>query len=642
MNERMVVPDYLAEPSLEGHIYGKLIFNSESNRFELTGEPLLLQYAKRIFPGARVTRKGGGKLEFHRTRREVADLNWLLMRFPVDVSQCEDILSGARDEAIHQLNSRMSGNDLTRVTPPSEFTGKLYPFQESAASFLTTNKRCLLSDGMGLGKTWSSLAAASIAGEYPVLVVCQTHVQRQWQRAIGSLFNLGGVKADEAKPFESAAKNGEALAPILSTRTPYEIPNAPFAIIHYGLIAWWDIAILKQNFKTVIFDEVQELRHTGTGKYSAASKISENALNVFANSGTPVFGYGREIWAVMNAIDFHCLGSEEAFSREWCAGYGERIVSDPLALNGHLSREGLMLRRRAHDPEVAIDLPKIIRHVQDIGHDSEMYDRLIQTTHKKAKDYKEANFTAKGRLARDIERESRQATGLAKAEYVAEFVASLLEAGERPLVFAWHHAVHDIYKERLKEFNPAIFTGKQSMKQKEDSLRRFMDGETDVAMLSLRSAAGLDGLQHRATMCVFGELDWSPACMSQCETRIARIGVDGSLIDVPSYYCVTDVGHDEVMLDVLGVKTGQFIGLMGDEPESYEEKKQSEDMALNRISMLVNKLRKEGTQSLKSATKKPKLDNKLSDCKSDRERLLDAFSGKLRRGKRQNKENQEA
>lgn len=1079
----MITPDYLKEPSLSGHIFGRLEYDEDKDVFVLTGEPLVLQYAKRIFPGARVTRGGGGRLEFHRTRREVSDLNWLLMRFPLNIEQCKPILDRARDDAVYQVNSRMSGSDKTRVKPPSEFIGKLHPYQEVGTNFLVTNKRCLLSDSMGLGKSWTSLAAAATAGEYPVLVICQTHVQSQWQRMIGMLFDMNGASVpDGTNPFRLAKMRGEKLAPILKSQTPYKIPDTPFAIIHYGLLQYWKKEILEKRFKTIIFDEVQELRHTGTAKYSSASELSESAENIFGlsvggesnielrggcfgggwvgpveeafdivselgvkdsdgvvsvygmgiesrslkgdrfgwskvhkfyrhnctsntrgvfvggdeivltddhsvfkaeengdvrcvrsdelspgdivpfddgndwdepeeeevdvidimkhnkrlqvvvdlsnvtrkqigatpqewqkyrkakvvgerlpfwlyekfkymlpnpdavylapsraprlcdtkvrmsdiayllgffighgwiesgnrisfavekrfasliideikkikfihiepkisdrkrgsveirvssvilsaliiksfggkvgrsyekripgewivswpreariellrgmidsdgstskrngyinysttskvltkqllsllrsigvrgsvyergiadggvvegdvihgrrksfvvywsghamrgdnsghkgcrrkfkwtngrfnegrvrrshnvdrpqfvydlqmdchpsfvangalvhNSGTPIYGYGAEIWSVMNAIDFHCLGSYEAFTREWCTGYGEKIVSDPKALHGHLSREGLMLRRRASDEDVAISLPRVVRQVQDLNHDEVMYDSLIKTARENAEKYDSASFTAKGRIARLVESQSRQATGIAKADYVAQFVESLIEAGERPLLYGWHHAVYEAYLKRLGKYNPVIFTGKQTTKQKELNMERYSEGDTPLAILSLRSAAGLDGLQHHANICVFGELDWSPSIHAQSETRIARIGVDKTLDSVPSYYCVASVGHDEIMMDVLGVKTGQFVGIVGDEPESYEEQQEAEKRAAQRIQSLVEKLRNEKIglpEKIKEdIIESDEIDDDLGN--GDRCKLVRAFGGKL-------------
>lgn len=589
------IPDFLAAPSLEGHKYGELSYSKK--RFRINGEPILLEFAKRLFPGGRV-RRGGG-ISFPGSFRTISDLNWLLLRFPLEV-KCKEY-DKWRCAAVERHRRRADGQDQRRTTPPPNFLGKLYPYQEVAVSFLTTNRRALLGDGMGLGKTWSTLGAAATVGSFPVLVVCQTHVQLQWQRVIGALFNIAGGEqlGFYDSPFDLACRRGAKIAPLLKGQKPYQIPQTPFSIIHYGLLQWWGEHLRDRGYPVVIFDEIQELRHTGTQKYSEASLLSEAAEYAWAASGTPVYGYGAEIWSVLNAVEFHCLGSFEAFSREWCTGFGEKIVENPKALNGQLVRDGYLLRRKADD--VAIELPKVVRHIQDVDHDRALFDELIESARSKADAYKLASFTARGRLSRDIERESRQAAGVSKANFVADFVAALIESGERPLVYAWHHAVHDILRERLQNYNPAVISGRETMAAKAKNLRRYIDGKTDLVVLSLRSAAGLDGLQHRATCCVFAELDWSPACHSQCETRIARIGVDKTMEEVPSYYCVARNGYDEIMIDVLGLKKSQFAGLMGDEPEDHKEAEEAERRAQHRIQRLIEKLKRGATNGSESS-----------------------------------------
>lgn len=583
------IPDFLKTPTNTGYKYGELRY--EKGKFVLTGESVMLEFAKRVFPGAMV-RRTAGVLVFGKSFREFSDLNWLMMRFPLDI-KCKDKLALTRMGAVHRWKHRESGEDLKPTTPPSEFLGKMFPYQEEAVTFLTKNRRALLGDSMGLGKTWSTLGAVAESGKYPVLVVCQTHVQLQWQRVIGALFGLtcGYEEKLTDTVVDIAAKRGKMLAPILKTQTPYEIPDAPFAIIHYGLLSWWRKKLLKKRFPIVIFDEIQELRHEGTQKYSAASLLSSNADFAWGASGSPVYGYGAEIWAVMNILDYHCLGGREAFTREWCDGYGTRIVEDPKALNGYLVREGLLLRRRNED--ISLQLPKVVRMVQDLEQDDSLYDELIASARKKAEIWNTVSFTDKGRLSRDIERETRRAAGIAKATYVADFVASLIDGGERPLLYAWHHAVHDILQECLGRYGIPCITGRQSQRAKDEALKAFVRGDSDALLLSLRSAAGLDGLQARATCCVFAELDYSPAVHSQAETRIARIGVDEVIQEVPSYYCVSRSGYDEIMLDILGVKTGQFTGIMGDEPEDYDEQQEAEKKAESRIRMLIDRL-KEG------------------------------------------------
>src|SRR3546814_18963606 len=69
-----------------------------------------------------------------------------------------------------------------------------------------------------------------------------------------------------------------------------------------------------------------------------------------------------------------------------------------------------------------------------------------------------------------------------------------------------------------------MYTGSETTGQKDREKQRFLDGDTDVLIMSLRSGAGVDGLQHRCSTGVFGELDWSPGIHQQCIWRLDRAG----------------------------------------------------------------------------------------------------------------------
>src|SRR5690606_37644265 len=144
--------------------------------------------------------------------------------------------------------------------------------------------------------------------------------------------------------------------------------------------------------------------------------------------------------------------------------------------------------------------------------DEGVYRRLALPAVAAAKGYSTLDFHGKGEAARRITEQARHATGVAKAPHVADFVETLIAAGERPLVFAWHHEVHDLLGEHLEKHARLVrITGRESQAQKADAVRVFDAGEADAVLLSLRSTAGLDGLQGRGTCVVFAELDWSPA-----------------------------------------------------------------------------------------------------------------------------------
>ena len=98
------------------------------------------------------------------------------------------------------------------------------------------------------------------------------------------------------------------------------------------------------------------------------------------------------------------------------------------------------------------------------------------------------------------------------------------------------------------------------MGQKEEAVARFMEGKTNLCVISLRAASGLN--LQRASCVVFGELDWSPAVHSQAEDRAHRMGQKDSIL---CYYLVAPQGSDRDMQDALGLKVSQFVALMGDQ-----------------------------------------------------------------------------
>jgi SNF2 family DNA or RNA helicase len=359
--------------------------------------------------------------------------------------------------------------------------------------------------------------------------------------------------------------------------------------MHYLLLRGWKEELPTAGFQTVIFDEIQELRHSGTEKYSAASLLSEKASRIAGLSGTPIYNRGAEIWNVINILDFHFLGDYDSFTREWCYGYGNQIVAKPEVLGEYLRSEGIMLRRVKRD--VLKDLPPKRRLVMTIDSDDAVYRKLMQPVVDKIRQLKydlEMNASQRALVEMEVSEGERQATGIAKAPYVAQFVRALLEGEERVLLFAHHHQVMDIYKNELRGFSPAFITGRETTAQKEKAIERFMTGRTNLCCVSLRAAAGLN--LQRASCVVFGELDWSPAVHSQAEDRAHRMGQTDSIL---CYYLVCKAGSDQDMQDSLGLKVSQFVALMGDEPESQEDVLAGAQYAQQYTEQLVRRLMEE-------------------------------------------------
>ena len=565
-------PDYLRDAHPGRHTYGTLSYNRRSKCWTIKGEPCVTELAKRLFPGC--DGRGRGVARFTAHRRIIGDLNWLMLRYPLEIRESdrkrwEESLDEAREYAFRREQALSAPE--TAQPPEGSFSGALLPFQQEGLGFMLASRRCLLADEMGLGKTVQALSFLATTAAYPAILVVPPHLIRNWQREIERFLN----------------PDGRLRVYVIKGLTPQPLPEADIYLIHYLLLRGWKDVLPEAGFKTAIFDEIQELRRNGTGKYSAASLLSESCENVIGLSGTPIYNQGGEIWNVVNILDFHFLGDWESFSREWCYGYNRAMVAKPELLGEHLRREGLMLRRLKSD--VLGELAPKRRLVQEIDWDDQVYRALMKPVADQLKILRATDDPSKRAIIEDaICQQQRQATGVAKAPFVAAFVRALLDGGEKVLLMAHHHAVMDIYRKELKTYHPGFITGRETDAQKDTASAAFMSGKTDLLCISLRSASGLN--LQRATCVVFGELDWSPAVHSQAEDRAHRIGQKDSLL---CYYLVSPRGSDRDMQDALGLKVSQFVSLMGDAQPDGDEAFLRQSEARDRIRRLVERLNDE-------------------------------------------------
>ncbi|TXI88294.1 MAG: DEAD/DEAH box helicase [Cupriavidus sp.] len=579
------LPQYLVKPKAPSETFGTL--RKESTKagvcWVVEGEPQVAVMAKRLFPGSQG--KGAGIAKFPANRRTFAELVWFLQRWPLQILNPEEF-ERDYEETCQYVQRRAEFNAAPLTSKPSVlFKGDLKPFQQEGLTWQLQNERTLLADDMGLGKTVEALAAIATAPHWPALIVAQPHMVMHWEQKVAEfletgdgdhpLFNQGKLTVHVIRGTPRTSKTGGVL------------PRADIYIVHYLLLAQWREELMRIACQRVVFDEVQELRHAGTAKYSAASELSTRADAVVGLSGTPFYNRAGELWNVINVIEYHALGDYDSFTREWCVGYGSDIVCDPDLFGAHLRREGLMLRRRKTD--VLPDLPPKRRVVHHVESDDNVYRALVAEAVQCAK--RAATISDRFERGREELRavnSARQATGIAKAHHVASFVRGLMEADEPTIVFAHHHAVFDVLLDALAEYRPVCITGRQSPTEKWEAKEAFRTGQTNLILISLRSATGIDGLQERARVVVFGELDWSPAIHAQAEDRAYRIGVLDSVL---CYYLVSHGGTDPDVQEALGLKIAQFVGVMADQEETDEDRLMAGEVATGHMRGILAKLR---------------------------------------------------
>lgn len=515
--------------------YGTLLFNSDKKRWAITkAEPHICIKLKAVFSGLGISRT----MPFHFSDlpQTCFDLLWFTERYPLDISE-KDLARLKKGKKQYQNNI----NELERILLPDYVPGTLTlnAGEEPRNYQLTGNdvymrcKRLLLGDDLGLGKTLTAiLSFLAPSGTLPAAVVAQTHLPKQWQGQIERFTNL-------------------RIHHIKGTK-PYTLPPADVYIFKYSCLAGWTNFFQTGFFKSVVFDEAQELRRSESEKYKGAQALSKYANFCIGLTATPIYNYGIEIYNVLDCINKGCLGTLEDFTREWCGGRLRLIVQNPEALGTYLRSNFLMLRRTRK--EVGRELPPVNTFIHTVAFDYEEYEKSEALAIQLAMTTLTGSFMERGSAAQQLSIRLRHDTGVAKARGVAEYVKILLENKEPVLLVGWHRAVYDIWKECFAEYKPVFFTGEESPAEKERTVKAFVSGETNLMIISVRSGIGLDGLQHRAKTVVFGELDWSPKVHEQV---IARLDRDGQQDQVTCIYLVCDGGSDPPIIDMLGLKASQ-------------------------------------------------------------------------------------
>jgi len=501
----------------------------------------------------------------------VQQLKWILDRYPLELLS-KSVWQRKIIKFTPAKVKKEKIEKLSRVNPGQQFRGKLLNFQKEGLDFLVkSNGNALLADEMGLGKTVQTLAyLASESQAYPALVVAPLVTLNNWQREIGKFLKRksrnGRIVEDEI-PSSVLIRTGKSK----------DIGQYDLYIINYELLDKRLDDLSNLNIRTIVCDEVQNLRSKTTKKYSAIKKLAAlpSIKHRIGLSGTPIYNRGSEIWPIVDILRPGMLGNFKEFCEYFCYvnEKGKAIVLETKreSLRKELQKH-VMLRRRKSD--VLKELKDKVRYKEVIDSDTDYYVHELDKIWKKlAEEQKvaETAFAKSASFQRAIQSE-RQAAGVAKLPHVINFVKNIMEIEESVVVFCHHKAIHQLLHESLKEFSPTSIIGGQSDKVRQEQIDLFQSGGSKLMIAGIR--AGNVGINlTQAKYVIFAELDWSPAIHRQAEDRLHRIGQKNTVF---AYYLIGNGTLDDHVANILVDKSYEIDSIMDETPESFENKEKAE------------------------------------------------------------------
>ena len=496
------------------------------------------------------------------------NLKLLMDRYPLDILsksiwQRKIVKTYAPKPTLPPIKHR-----LKRAKTGEQFRGKLMNFQKEGLDFLLKSSgNALLADEMGLGKTVQTLSYVSTEKQtFPVLIVAPLVTLKNWEREIEKFLKR---KSRNGRIVESESPS----VTLIRTGKSKELPKSDMYVINYELLLKRSEDIEKIGIRTIVCDEVHNLRSKTTQKYKAVKKLAALSTVQYriGLSGTPIYNRGSEIWPIIDILKPGLLGSFKEFCEYFCYvnDKGKAIVLENkrASLRNELQKH-VMLRRKKSD--VLKELKDKVRYKEVIASDTDFYlEELDKIWKKLESEQKEAQteFSKSASYHRAIQSE-RQIAGVAKLPHVINFVKNIMEIEESVVVFCHHKVIHKLLHESLQEFSPVSIIGGQSDDTRQDQIDKFQKGESKLMIAGIR--AGNVGINlTRAKYVIFAELDWSPAIHRQAEDRLHRIGQKNTVF---AYYLIGNGTLDDHVASILVDKSYEIDAIMDETVDTYENK----------------------------------------------------------------------
>jgi len=429
------------------------------------------------------------------------------------------------------------------------------PFQVEAVhksiQFLKSDLRATYNASqMGLGKSIQTIAALnSIGAPLPLLIICPAVVRLNWEK--------------ELLKWKTFNTNIHTILSGKDLNKLNEFQATDTIIISYDLAAKDKTIKLLSQWKwgALVLDESHFLKSRNAKRTKAIlGNLWDRAQYRIALSGTPFTQSVGDGYTLFNKImpdtftNYYSFVETFAFKQRTPWGDKYFGVKHPEKLSKHI-RDNFFIRYRKD--EVLLELPDKV--FTEITLPATYKVNPNQDEKAAAHEYfKQFYVSLKAGLQPPRPPVSlgsiRRQQSKKKVAPVAEFVQELLDSGEPVVLFGWHTDFINGLKEALSKYNPVVIVGATSARDRDNAVTDFQDGKSDLFIGNM-VAAGVGITLTRASVCVLGEVDYSPSTILQSVDRLHRIGQKNT---VNVYYFIVKDSLEEAILRTAVEKAQTF------------------------------------------------------------------------------------
>lgn len=402
---------------------------------------------------------------------------------------------------------------------------KVMAHQRDTAAFLTANKKCIVLNDMGTGKTNSSLWAAdylmTVGMVKRVLIISPlSTMEETWGKTIFSCF--------PKRTYAVLHGTAEKRRKLLSLGSDFCIVNHDgFEIIAKDCTG---------DFDLVIYDEATALKNPSTDRFRFFRRFMDESpdCRLWLMTGSPISNEPTDAWTLAKLIgNPHLEKTYTGFRDKVMMKLGKwKLVPRPSSVETVAQVLSPSIR---YSREECVELPEVVYQTRKVSLSDEQkkaYKEMVKHLMVEASSgaITAANEAVKAQKLVQIScgvayDEKGVPVELDCKPRVAELLECLEQIGGKAIIFVPLTGVQTVLKKQLsKKYKVAIVNGGVSLSQRTEIFREFQHG-TNLDVLLAHPATMAHGLTLTAAKAIiwYGPIT-SNEQYTQANARTERIG----------------------------------------------------------------------------------------------------------------------
>lgn len=437
--------------------------------------------------------------------------------------------------------------------------------QKEGVKFLLANKKCILADSMGLGKTTTSISAAMLGNFKKILIITTASLKTTWRKEIeifedknniqvinGSEWQTGYkftiVNYDIAQRFYEVAEEiayetkeiPDAFGNLTKVKVPITVRNKVTGKLEYKMKksrkkdeikeALKKSPLFLEQFDCVIIDEAHKLSNPKAKRYQVIEDFLKKSRipYVFLLTGTPITKDTVRFYYVLKLLDANITKDYMFYMRRFCGAKKRTFRGKELLLPTgatHLDElkekiKNLYIRRELKDMADMVKKTVSTRYydlsLKQMGEYEKLWSDYLQAQRESGEDSSE-NYKqlVEGMLV-------RQYLANQMVENTIKLVDEKIEDDEKVVVMC-------TFTDELQKFKDyygakcVTYDGHMTSKAKDKAFEKFQNDKKVKVFVGNIVAASVGLSLTAAHTLIFNSYSWVFADNNQAEDRIYRL-----------------------------------------------------------------------------------------------------------------------